>query len=139
MATREFSRYFISYFHRPSAANLPSFASFLFFLLRSLFALFHLSFFLVLMWLCFRVFPPSLLYTAYYVYTRMLGSLPRFDFFHLFFTILLDTFSPSPLRFPLCFVFSMVLHVLSHYLRNDLIAHSYVILTAMYADTICDI
>lgn len=84
-------------FYHPFAANLPRlllpFLS-LFFLFFSLpcpfFAPFLLSFLLALTWLYFRVPPPSFFISAYHVYTGML-VLPRFDFFHLFFTILLDT------------------------------------------------
>lgn len=134
VATREFSRCFISRFYHSSAANLQSSAFFPFSLLCPLFESFSLSFFLALMWLCFRVLLPFLFICLSRVYEVL--ALPRFDFFHLFFTILLDTLTPSSLCFPLCLAFASALHVLSHYLRNDLIAYSYVILTAINPDTI---
>lgn len=107
---------------------------FSFSLLCPLFESSSLSFFLALMWLCFRVLLPFLFICLSCVYEVL--ALPRFDFFHLFFTILLDTLTPSSLCFPLCLAFASALHVPSHYLRNDLIAYSYVILTVINADTI---
>lgn len=103
----------------------------------SFFFYFTLFFFSALTWLYFRVLSLFFFISAYHVYTGMLVLLFLLTFsiyFSLFRWIL--SLSPSPLCFPLCFVFASALHVLSHYLRNDLITHSYVTLTVMYVDTI---
>lgn len=139
-------------FYRPSAANLPSSASFpLLFLFRpplplflSLFfldinvALFSHSFHLLIIciWGCWFSFFFHLLIMC--IWGCWFSVLLRFDFFHLFFTILLDTLSPSFSAFSSLLRICLGV-VLSHYLRNNLIAYSYVILTTIYADTICDI
>jgi len=117
MATREFSRCFISRFYRPSAANLPSSASFLFFYLLSLRAFPSLFSWWFLMWFVFTFFHLLFSSCLLYVHDGNVGSSTSFwlfsSIFHYlaryFFAFISALSSLLSSCFPWCCMFYLII------------------------------